>query len=253
MKKYLFLTLTLPLLISSCKEKDLTGDNPAPDPENIILETSILYNGDGFNKDSVIINDLGYQFYITSVELVMSDFYFYDINTDDTVVESLSPFIVSNTEPEQKLVVMKSGGYSGYYGLRLGLDSISSVMTNPATISDKSDLQNSDVFRSDNNGVDQVIIKGRMLDPDDPTDSIGNIPLEYRLGTYLLSRTMESTQQNFSLKANSRVQFVMVVDLGPVFEALDMKMLPKITSDITNPVEMQVAAIMTDSLKINLY
>lgn len=251
MRKYLAL-LVLPLAFA-CEEKDLTPDNPAPDPENLFIGTSFVYGEEGINPDSMLTNDLGYNFFIEEVKLVLSDFYLVDQAEGDTIVNDSTAFSVSLEDPRQDMVVLGPGGYSVKYGLRLGLDSLHGALISPATVPPGSDLTDNDLYRKDGFGIDHVIIRGRLLDPFDPLDSIGKIPLEYRLGTYLTSRMIKSDQRNFSIERTSKVKIVLYVDLKPMLHQFELLNRPKVSTDLSNQVDLLFAKQMSDSLKVALF
>ncbi len=249
MKKIFGLLLLSALF--SC-EKDLTEENPAPSEKNILLATSFIYGEQGsINPDSVFTNDLGYGFFITDIQLVVTKFFF--VQKGDTIITREDPFIVDMKQTDELLVVMPPGGYSGYYGVTLGLDSAASADINPGSLDKDSELQNSDVLRKDNLGIDHVVIKGRLINPLDPLDSTGTLPFEYRLGTEATQKTKTSLMHNFSLMRHSQVKFVMLVDLEPVFNSFDILLFPKITTDPSVPVDFATATDMADSLKIGLF
>lgn len=246
------LPFLLLLFLFACKEKDLTTDNPGPPQENTLLATSFIYGDQGtIHPDSLLTNNLGYSFYITEVQVVLTDFFLRE--DQDTIITKDEPFIVSLKETDQYLVVLPPGGYSGYYGIRIGLDSVESVNIKPSKLPEGNELKNSDVFRNDGFGIDHLIIKGRLLDPLDPLDSVGKIPLEYRVGTYATSRVKGSLMKNFSISRNSSLKFVLQLDFEPIFNDFDLLNTPKITSDISNPADFLMAIDMADSLGVGLF
>lgn len=249
MKKIFSLVLLSALF--ACEEKDLTVDNPAPSDKNILLATSFIYGDEGLNPDSVLTNDLGYRFFITEVQLVASHFFF--VEGEDTVVERTEPFVVSMKQTDELILNMPPGGYSGYYGLKFGLDSLESATITPSKLDEDSDLKNADVFRNDKLGIDHVIIKGRLINPTDPMDSTGTINLNYRLGTYYTTKVKTSQNLNFSLMRDSQVKFIMQVDVEPLLNSFDMFKTPQIVTDPTIPVDFNTALDMADSLKIGLF
>ncbi len=249
MKKILLLALFSSLI--ACEEKDLTDDNPAPEDKNTLVATSFIYGEKGIHSDTALSNDLGYSFFITDIQVVVNEFYF--VEEGDTVADRTEPFIVSLKETDQQLLKLPPRGYSGYYGLQFGLDSIESFFASPLLLPEGNELRNSNVYRKTADGIDQFIIKGRLLDPDNPLDTIGTIPFQYRLGTYATTRTEASLNQNFALARNSNVKFVLQINLEPVFEMLDIKKFPKVTSDPTVPADIALAISMAENLEIDLF
>lgn len=251
--KKIFGLLALSTLLVSC-EKDLTTENPAPDDKNVLVATSFIYGEEGgIHPDSLLTNNLGYGFFITDIQLVITHFFF--IENGDTVSERKDdPFIVSLEETDEYLVYMEPRGYSGYYGFTYGYDSIKSFTVNPTNLPAGNELRNNtDLFRDMQYGIDHVVITGKLLDPADPLDSIGNIPFQYRLGTDTTMFTKTSLQQNFALMRNSDVKFVMEVDLEPIFNDLDIEAMREINTDLTVPKDVANAIDMADSLKIGLF
>lgn len=252
MRKYLLVFL-LPLAFA-CEEKDKSVDNPAPNPENVFIGASFVYGDEGIKKDSVIINDLGYNFFIDEVKIVCSDFFMTDVSAgNDTIVTDSSAFVISMEEPQQDMVVLTPGGYSVRYGMRLGLDSLHGALMTQQQAEAGSDMDDPDLYRSDMFGIDHVIIRGRLFDPTDPQDTVGKIPLEYRLGTYLTSKKLQSTQRNFSIERTSKLKLVLFVDLKPVLHQFDLFNKPTVTTDPSNQVDLLFAKQMSDSLKIGLF
>ncbi len=243
----LFLVL---IIFTSCEEDDKTGDNPGPVAENTVMRLSLLYDGMKLPKDS-IMNNLGQIFFIEHVTLVFSDFYLRE--GPDTIVYRREPFVLSSTKTDNSIAIIPPGGYSGYYGLRLGLDSAASMDVALDGIPSDSELSDADVLRSTGDGIDHVIITGRVFDTSDPTDSVGNISLSYRLGTEALSRLRTSLQNNFSVQGDRNVSIVVRVDLGQVFSDLDMVARPIVVTDPQNLVDYNLAIQMVDNLKIELF
>ncbi len=249
MKKILILALCSSLV--ACEEKDLTTDNPAPEDKNTLVATSFIYGDHGIHPDTALTNDLGYSFFITDIQVVVNEFFF--VESGDTIARRTEPFIINMTETDQPLVKLAPGGYSGYYGFQFGLDSANSVGATPITLPEGNELRNSDVYRKGADGIDHFVIKGRLIDPDNPLDSVGTIPFEYRIGTYATTRVEASLKQNFSLARNSRVKFVLQFDVKPIFKPLDIKKFPSITSDPTNPIDIAAAIAMSQNIDIGLF
>lgn len=243
----LFLVL---IIFTSCGEDDKTGDNPGPVAENTVMRLSLVYDGEKLPTDS-IMNNLGQTFFIEDVTLVFSDFYFRE--GADTSVYRRESFVLSSSKTDNSVVIMPPGGYSGSYGLRFGLDSAASMDIALGGIPSDSELRDADVLRASGDGIDHAIITGRVFDTSDPTDSVGNISLSYRLGTEALNRLKTSLQKNFSVQGDRIVSVVVQVDLGPVFSDLDMVARPIVVTDPQNLVDYNLAIQMANNLKIELF
>ena len=250
MRKFLPLLL-LGLIFTSCEEKDKTGENPAPDTKNAVTRLSLLYDGMGFHADSAITNNLGQKFFIENVALVFSNTYFRE--GSDTVAFRGEPFVLSSTKVNNAVLEIPPGGYSAYYAMRLGLDSAANADIAVNGIPADSELRDADVLRPDGNGIDHLIITGRVIDPTDPTDSTGNINLSYRIGTTELSRTYASLQKNFSVQGSGKISMVLRVDLAPALQDMDLASKPVIITDPQNLVDYNLAIQIANNLKVELF
>lgn len=246
MKKFLALLLITGLF--ACKEKDLTIENPALPDENIKLSFSFIYGDKGFNTDTLITNDIGLQFYIDEVKMLVSNLYFN--NAGDTLTFQDTYGIFGYEQTEKLFVEFPAGNYTGQYSLTVGVDSLTSITGTPAS---GSPLLDPDVKRLDGLGYDHFILKGRLLDPADPNDTIGKIPFEYRIGTWETNITELSTQQNFYLNNSSNALFVIQVDITDMLDDLDILQNPMVASDPTNFADFQMAKNMAADLEINLF
>jgi hypothetical protein len=249
MKKIFILALISTLV--ACEEKDLSNDNPAPEDKNTLLATSFIYGDEGIHSDTALTNNLGYSFFITKVQIVVNKFIF--VENSDTIIRRVEPFIITMKETDQKLVQMEPGGYSGFYGLQFGLDSIESIGASPLTLPEDNELRTSDVFRKNFDGIDHFVVKGRLMDPNKPQDTIGTIPFEYRLGTFRTNRVEASLVQNFAVARNSTAKFVLQIDLEPMLEDFDIFKNQSIISDPTVPVDINTAIALSQGLKIGLF
>lgn len=245
----IFYFLLIPALFA-CEEKSLVEEDKVPDPNNISIQTSFVYDTLGLRLDSIYTNNLGQEFFFEEVQLVFSNYIF--VESGDTVVSLPEPFLMDLKEPVKLIGVITPGGYSGKYGLQLGLDTTQGFGYNSSLAKDE-DLKNSSVFRKDGWGIDQVIMKGKLFDPADPLDSIGKIPFEYRLGTPITVQNYNSDVQNFSVSSSSKIPFILQVNLWPIFKNLDIKEMPLIESDPDNVFDMKEAEMMADSLIISLF
>ena len=248
MRKFLFLLLVP--AIFACEEKDLTQDNPPNEKKNINIQTSFILDTSGIRVDSIYTNNVGLEFFFTEVKVTFSNYVFTEQR--DTIVHFPEPFMVSLERPERLIGELPIGGYSGTYGLQLGMDSTQSFGFTSSSAQDEV-LKESTAFRDDNYGIDHVIIKGRVFDPTDPLDSVGKIPFEYRIGTYLLNQNRNSAIQNFSVSSSSQIPFILQVDLWPMFAERDIVQVPMVASDPDNLFDMAEAQTLADSLRINLF
>ena len=241
----------LMLILTSCEEKDKTQDNPAPTNDNVLMKFSLVYDGMGIPKDSAITNNLGQRFFIEHVTLVFSDFRLKD--GPDTTAYYREPFVLSSSDPSNAIMEIPTGGYSVNYAIRFGIDSAATADIVVNGVSNDSELKDVPVLRSDANGIDHAIIEGRMFDPADPNDSIGNIQLSYRLGTTELSRIETSQQRNFSVQGDKSLSIVVQVDIARVFQDMDMAARPVVTTDPQNLVDYNLAKLMAANLEIELF
>lgn len=249
MRKILLFALFVPVFFS-CKEKDLSDNNPAPSTDNVVLQTSFIYGEDGIHYDSLYSNELGLQFYFSEVSVVFSNFVFTE--NSDTTLWLKEPALFSPSENQRLIGKLEPGGYAGKYSLRLGLDSLEGFNFSSGMAEDEP-LKNSSVFRQDKQGIDQLIIKGRLLDPMNIFDSIGTIPFEYRVGTYLTSKIYISDNQNFNVSGNAKIPFIVQINLLPILDEFDMYTTRTIISDRNKWPDMAVALEMADSLQIGLF
>lgn len=250
MKNFLPLVMLL-FIFSGCEEKSKTGENPAPPAENVIARLSVLYDGMGFHADSVITNNMGQEFFIDNVRMVMSNFFFKD--GKDTIIFSSEPFLLTLGMPDQGVLVMPPGGYTAIYGVRFGLDSAGTADIVVNGISQDSDLYQSGVKRDDGMGIDHIIVTGRLIDPSNPLDTTGTIPLSYRIGLTDLSKEYSSLQKNFSVQGDGKISLVIRVDIGPALKDLNMIGRPVITTDPQNLVDYNAAIKFANDLKVELF
>ncbi|WP_417602629.1 hypothetical protein [Owenweeksia hongkongensis] len=245
----LFLLLIVPAFFA-CKEKDLTTENPAKNKDNVNIETSILYDTSTVHLDTIYTNNLGLEFYFTEMSFAFSDYTFAE--KGDTILHRPEPFLITAKNQERLISRFVTGGYSGQYGLRLGLDSAQGVGYTKAMAQDD-ELKNSSVFRLDADGIDHIVIKGKLFDPLDPLDSIGKIPFDIRIGTTAYSRSKISDVNNFSVSGTAVIPFIVQINLWPVFNDMQLYDRPVIKTDPTNQFDMDAALEVADSLQVNLF
>ncbi len=252
MRKLIFATLTLTALAWACKEQDIS--EPIPDTRNVELRATFSYGDTTFFLDSAITNQLGLTFFIEELELVGSDFFFVDAASGDTLNEVGEPFALSPENPSTRIATFppRQLGYSGSYGFRVGLDSLASDTLSPSNVREDSELTDNRFYRQ-KNGIDHLVITGRLIDPNNPFDSTGTIPVEYRFGTFYTSRIKRSAQKNFSVQENSLTPFIVVVNIKPIFDQFDLFQFREITTDLSNPLDTSIAQERMDSLRVNLF
>lgn len=249
--KLILPVLLVMFLLSSCEEKDKTGDNPAPPSENFIAKLSLLYDDMGFHADSAITNNLGQSFYIEDVTLVFSNLFLRE--GQDTAAFSAEPFVLATGKTNKGVITLPPGGYSVRYSLRLGLDSTGSADIAINGIPAGSDLREAGVLRPDGNGIDHIIINGRVIDPTNPLDTTGNIDMSYRIGTTDLSRVYTSLLTNFSVQGDGKISLVVRVDLGPALQDFDVVSRPVIVTDPQNLVDLNLATQIANNIKVELF
>ncbi len=248
--KKLALLAGLTLSIVACKEKDLTDNNPALPDENIQMKTSFLYDGEGFSEDSILTNNVGNVFHITDIKFLISDLYL--INKGDSSSLDTGYYKFDQKNVDKYVALLDGGGYSGFYGFRLGLDSMETVSLNPQNARGDG-LLDQDLIRNDAFGYNGFVIKGRVRDPQDPLDTIGKIPFEYHIGGYYINRVLRSEMLNFSVSNTTTANFILNVDPEPIFNDFDIVATPTVTSDFSDPVDFEIAEMMMDSLRIKLF
>jgi hypothetical protein len=249
--KFILSALVILVVLTSCEEKDKTGDNPAPPSENVVVRLSLLYDEMGFHADSAITNNLGQSFYIDDVSLVFSNVFIRE--GMDTVSFRGEPFVLATGMTNKGIITLEPGGYSASYSLLLGLDSAGSADIAINGIPADSDLRDVPVLRPDGNGIDHIVINGRVVDPTNPMDSTGTITMSYRIGTADLSRSYSSLQKNFSIQGEGKVSLVVRVDLGPALMDFDVVSRPVIITDPQNLVDLNLATQIANNIKVELF
>ncbi|GEM_PF-1042367 len=252
MKKLALLAFVV-ISIVACKEKDLTNDNPALPEENLQLKTSFLYGDKGIYEDSVLVNNKGNRFFITDIKFLLNNLYFIHTNKPerDSVLWDTGYYAISTDALTKFVAILEPGGYSGHYGFKIGLDSV--AWANRPTNPRGDALTDADLIRNDGFGYNALVIKGRAIDPADPLDTAGNIPFEYNIGGYFISKKYRSDKLNFSLSSSSEVNLILNVDIEPIFNDFDIVAKPTVISDISDPVDYEIAEMMMDSLAVGLF
>lgn len=236
----------------ACEEKDISEDNPAPAEENVILNASFVYGNMGLRRDTMYTNDRGDQFFIEDVRLLFSDFIFYD--NSDTILHDSTVFQMTMDDYEEPLVRLEPGGYSLRYGMTLGIDSLRSVMVNAAMLEEQDeDIDASNYLRSGGFGVSHLVIVGRLLDPSNPEDSTGTIPMRYEIGTFFTNQDYNSEPINFSVGTNRNMPLIAVINIKPILHDFNISGRPIVTTELGNQIDLSLAIQMSDSLQVGLF
>tara|TARA_R110002050_G_scaffold48780_1_gene113259 strand:- start:30626 stop:31372 length:747 start_codon:yes stop_codon:yes gene_type:complete len=235
-------------LLSSCQEKDLLVDNPPPPADNLFWSFVPYYGEEGLDYDSIYTNDLGIQFMIDSISLLITDVNFYDENLKQ-VIDTAPNFIHFTRGDNEKLSgLLPAGGYYGNYNIFLGGDSLNSVKyrSEISRIAPK-------MVRKDGFGLDFFKVQGRIFDPTKmPTDSIF-LPIEYTVGSYLLADTMNTDRRSFSIDNDQQITIVLISDLKPVLSGINFNLIQDIISDPTDVQDFTLAKQLKDSLEIGIF
>lgn len=251
MKKLLSFCI-LSVILISCEEKDLSVDNPPLPDENVEVAASFIYNGKGYSPDSIITNRKGNQFFLTSIKVLLSDFYAFSKGDSFKAVDSYHVFGKDNLEV--LVLELPDGGYSGVYGFSLGVDSIDNMDLKPTdSKAANTDLTDTDMYRNDGNGYNSIVIEGRVINPNDPDDNYGSIPFKYEIGSLYIRRDVESGNSNFAVTADTQVNLILSVDTWPIFNDFDILTRPTITTDFSNSLDFNMAKEFSDSLHIKLF
>lgn len=252
MKRLLIFAL-LGFTLYSCKEKDLTGNNLVIPRENVVVSASYIYGKDingnaeaAFKTDSMITNALGQRFFVDEIKFFFTNFFVEGFG-DTTLFDSIFPVFTENVLTH-RVGKLETGGYSGQIGFTVGIDSSDTRNFDPSFLPSWS-------IRSDTNGFDNLVIKGRLIDETaiDPIDTVGNIPFEIRLGTYQTTKVIRSPQMNFAIQDGFDLQLIMEVNFKRIFDQLDIADRPIILSDPIIPADLAAAIDIKDSLDIGLF
>jgi len=236
------------ILMSSCQEKDLLQNNPPPATDNLFWSFIPYYGGEGLKYDSVYTNDLGIEFIIDSVSLLITDVSFYDENLQQTIDTAPNFIYLNRAKNEQLNGYLPANGYYGQYRVILGSDSANAV---------KYDQQISGIApsftRQDAYGLNFFKIKGRIFDPTKlKIDSI-YLPIEYTIGTYLLTDTMYTDRRSFSINNSQQITIVLLGDLKPMLNFFPLNLVREVVCDPTDLQDFTLAQQLRDSLSIGIF
>lgn len=262
-KKALMLILLAGFITSNsaCNEDTLVENNPAPPVDNLKLRFIPLYNGEPISSDSMQTNDFNNRFYIDSLRFMVSDYFFTEPETNDTINDeelNLAGFATQEVKPDQRFGRIPPGDYSGYHHLVIGMDSLTVdsllIQGNPLTEGDPDNILNNNKFkRKDKYGFDHLQIYGRLLD--DFSADTAVVPLEFRLGTYLLTDTIRANNiTNFGVDNKKTVLLILQIEIEPMLNSFDLaKPNNKVESDPSKIVDMELARTMMDTLKADIF
>lgn len=247
MKKLLSALAAVLIFFSACKEDSLVTENPAPPADNLRLTLLPFYGSAPVNFDSIYTNQLGIQFYIDSVGLLVSDVIFHRTDSDEKVDTAKNWVHLNHRWPNGRSGSIPAGGYQGEFEVRYGGDSTYADYLQEIT------ALNPSLIRNDGLGVNFFTIKARVFDPAlPPTDSVF-IPVQYTLGTYLLADTAISEVRYFSVDFEQEVPIFLLADLKPILHYVNMAILREVNSDLFDNQDWTVSELMRDSLSIGIF
>ncbi len=254
MFKRLIILFLLTFSIASCKEDDLSGENPALGSENVIVATSFLYNNEIFHKDSVITNSLGNRFFIEEIKILVGSFYL--VNNGLDTIKADNPFMVSRSSTDAKPMRLNPGGYSARPVVQIGLDSLQSVEARTSNQDEDSPLRDPDISRVPGLagiGYNHLVITGRVIDEANPDDSTGTIPMHLQVGTEELADVFIGEPFNFSVNTTRDAKFVLSIDIGPALDTRDLAARPIVVSDPTNAADFNAATEIQSNTIIKIF
>tara|TARA_B100000378_G_scaffold38397_1_gene28811 strand:- start:523 stop:1284 length:762 start_codon:yes stop_codon:yes gene_type:complete len=253
MKIKILVTLAfLSIILVSCKEKDLTLENPVLDKNNVVVALSSVYDGHGINRDSVIVNSVGNEFFIDSLQVLVTNFYMVD-RTDTIDNAEPEAIALSTSRSLQSIAYIEPKGYQASFNLTIGLDSIGNITHSPSTSEGPYKMKSLYRGNGSSRGYNHIIIYGRLIDPANENDSTGTIPLLYKIGTPELQITASSLKTNFAVSNDGKITLILYVDLKSALDKLDLKKRPKIDSDPSNSQDITAAETMLESLNFQIF
>lgn len=248
MKKALLLIGIIYLGFSACKEDSLIADNPAPPGDNLELNFLPYYGEDPLKTDSIYTNAVGSRFMLDTISMLIGDITFHDLNLNETLDSAKNYVLLSNVRPQAMTGRLEAMGYYGNFRIALGTDSAGAVDDRDEILAIDPNLVRNDLY-----GVDFFNIKGRIFDPASPPEDSVMIPVEYTLGSYLLSDTAISEVRGFSVDNLQNMKIFLLADLKPLLNFLPMDQVGEIVSDPTNTQDFTIAQAMVDSLNIGIF
>ena len=248
MRQFLLALCCGTLFLSSCQEKDLLVNNPPPATDNLFWSFVPFYGDEGLNYDSIYTNQLGIDFIIDSISIFISDVSFYDENLSQTLDTTPNFIHLTRGNNQQLNGSLPAGGYYGKYQVIIGSDS-----SNTARFEQSVGSIAPELVREDGYGFDFFNIKGRIFDPLQPLSDSIMIPVEYTIGTYLLTDTIFTDRRSFSIDNNQQVTIVLLGDLKPILNNLNFNLIQEITSDPTEAQDFLAAKLLRDSLSIGIF
>lgn len=248
MKKVFLLTGLLYLGLTSCKEDSLLDENPSPPSDNIELNFLPYYGEDPLKMDSIYTNSVGSSFMIDTVSLLISDISFEDRNLNETIDTAKNFVLLSTYKPSVLTGKMPAMGYYGNFQLIAGLDSLGTINNFNKVLEIGPEWLRKDPF-----GIDFFKIKGRYLDPASPPGDSAMLPMEYTIGTYMLSDTAKSDIRGFSIDNLQQIKIFLLTDLKPLLNFIPVSQVDEIISDPSDTQDFTIAKAMADSLNIGIF
>lgn len=248
MRQLFFGLLSGLLLLTSCSEESLLENNPAPPSDNLFWSLVPYYGDEGLKYDSIYTNQLGIDFIIDSVSLLITDVSFYDDNLKETIDTAANLILLQRGSSEKLNGYLPAGGYYGKYRVIIGSDSANSAKL----LQDMLKVAPA-MVRKDDYGFNFFRIKGRIFDPSEPKEDTVLIPIEYTLGSYLLTDTMYTDQRSFSVDNNQQITIVLLSDLKPILNNINFNLLQEIISDPSDLQDFTAAQLLRDSLSIGIF
>lgn len=243
MKKLLFLSALLTFGLSSCQEDSLISDNPPPPGDNIKISFVPFYGEEAAQMDSLYTNKAGNSFMIDTVSLLISDLQFYDINLDQTLDTARNIVMISTDKPEALVARLNGGGYYGRYTMISGVDA-SRVEEELQTIIN----QYPRFVRDDAYFHNFFQLRASVMEPDSTFS-----PIRYDIGGIDLADTTVSEVRSFSIDNNQQITLVVLVNLKPILDNVDLRLVDEIKSDPTNQLDFGAAQLLLDSLKFEIF
>jgi hypothetical protein len=249
MKKFIFSLCALALITVACEEDDLVANNPAPSKNNVEL-AFIPYYGDSVIKtDSIYRTASNNMLVIDSIRFFMSNFYFITVS-QDTLEEDYNFHAFSTSDIQsQRIASLPGGGYNGRFSIVMGLDSLAAL-----EVFLDGDL--SSEFQSYKRLVgpsyNHFEFYGHIFKPNS-TDTVPTIPITYQIGTSMLIDTLQTEIRAFSVDDTKKVNLVLLCDIKPAIDAINLFETQTILSDMTSFQDMANAQQFRDSLKFGIF
>lgn len=253
--------IALVAIAPACEEDSLTENNPAPSSDNLFLRFVALYDGQPISSDSLKFNSFGNRFFVDSVRFMISDYFFSQTQTGDTIddkVLNLTSFSTAQIREDVGIGRISPGNYSGHHHLVVGMDSITTdsllIKGNSLTEGDPTNLIDDSRFRrEDQFGFNHLQIYGRLLNFQSPDTAA--VPLEFNIGTYFLADTIKANNPiNFGVDNQRRVLVILQIEIEPMLNSFDLAKPNNIVkSKPSEIVDMELARTMMDTLRADIF